>query len=73
MPIYLWNAKTRSGDKKTGELEAATPEAVALHLKHMGLVPDKVKTKPKDISEIFPFLAPKVTIKDLLCLRGSLR
>jgi type IV pilus assembly protein PilC len=66
MPIYLWNAKTRSGDKKTGELEAATPEAVALHLKHMGLVPDKVKTKPKDISEIFPFLAPKVTIKDLV-------
>ena len=23
MPIYLWNAKTRSGDKKKGELEAS--------------------------------------------------
>ena len=66
MPIYLWNAKSRSGDKKSGELEAATPEAVALHLKNMGLVPGKVKEKPKDIAEIFPFLAPKVTINDLV-------
>ncbi|MCA9503829.1 MAG: type II secretion system F family protein [Spirochaetaceae bacterium] len=66
MPIYVWNAKSRSGDKKSGELEASSPEAVALHLKNMGLTPGKVKEKPKDISEIFPFLAPKVTIKDLV-------
>ena len=66
MPIYVWNAKARSGDKKSGELEAATPEAVALHLKNMGLVPGKVKEKPKDIAEIFPFLAPKVTINNLV-------
>ena len=66
MPIYLWNAKTRSGDKKKGELEASSTDAVALHLKNMGLAPGKVKEKPKDISEIFPFLAPKVTINDLV-------
>jgi type IV pilus assembly protein PilC len=66
MPIYLWNAKTRSGEKKTGELEASTADAVAIHLKNMGLAPGKVKEKPKDLSEIFPFLAPKVTIKDLV-------
>ena len=66
MPIYVWNAKTRSGDKKSGELEAGSADAVALHLKNMGLVPAKVKEKPKDIAEIFPFLAPKVTIKDLV-------
>ncbi len=66
MPIFLWNAKTRSGDKRSGEVEAATSEAVALHVKNMGLIPGKVKAKPKDISEIFPFLAPKVTIKDLV-------
>lgn len=66
MPIYLWNAKSRSGDKRAGELEASSPEAVALHLKNMGLAPDKVKQKPKDLSEIFPFLAAKVTIKDLV-------
>lgn len=66
MPIYVWNAKTRAGEKKSGELEAGSPDAVALHLKNMGLTPGKVKEKPKDISEIFPFLAPKVTIKDLV-------
>jgi type IV pilus assembly protein PilC len=66
MPIYLWNGKARSGDKRSGELEAASTDAVALHLKNMGIVPGKVKEKPKDISEIFPFLAPKVTIKDLV-------
>jgi type IV pilus assembly protein PilC len=68
MPIYLWNAKSRAGDKKSGELEAGSAEAVALHLKNMGLTPGKVKEKPKDISEIFPFLAPKVSIKDLVVL-----
>ena len=66
MPIYNWNAKNRGGDKKSGELEASSPEAVSLHLKNMGLVPDKVKEKPKDLAEIFPFLAPKVTINDLV-------
>jgi type IV pilus assembly protein PilC len=66
MPIYLWNAKTRAGEKKAGELEASSPDAVTIHLKNMGLAPGKVKQKPKDISEIFPFLAPKVTIKDLV-------
>ena len=66
MPIYNWNAKNRGGDKKSGELEASSAEAVSLHLKNMGLLPDKVKEKPKDLAEIFPFLAPKVTINDLV-------
>ena len=26
MPIYVWNGKNRAGDKKKGELEAASPE-----------------------------------------------
>ena len=66
MAIYQWTAKARSGDKKSGELEANSSDAVVLHLKNMGLTPGKVKAKPKDISEILPFLAPKITIKDLV-------
>jgi type IV pilus assembly protein PilC len=66
MAIYLWNAKTRAGEKKSGELEASTADVVAIHLKNMGLSPGKVKEKPKDLGEIFPFLAPKVTIRDLV-------
>jgi type IV pilus assembly protein PilC len=66
MAIFMWTAQTRSGEKKSGELEASGPDAVAIHLKNMGLVPGKVKEKPKDLAEIFPFLAAKVTIKDLV-------
>lgn len=66
MPIYLWKATTRSGEKKSGELEAVTADVVAIHLKNMGFAPGKVKEKPKSLGEIFPFLAPKVTIKDLV-------
>ena len=66
MAIFTWTAKSRSGDKKSGELEAANADAVALHIKNMGMTPGKVKEKPKDISELLPFLAPKVTIKDLV-------
>ncbi len=66
MAIFVWTAKTRSGENKSGELEASGPDAVAIHIKNMGLVPGKVKEKPKDLGEIFPFLAPKVTIKDLV-------
>ena len=66
MPIYLWNGKNRAGDKKKGELEAASPEAAALHLKNMGMIPGKVKEKPKDIGELIPALAPKVKINDLV-------
>ena len=66
MAIFVWTAQTRSGEKKSGELEASGPDAVAIHIKNMGLIPGKVKEKPKDLGEIFPFLAPKVTIKDLV-------
>ncbi|MCR9096862.1 MAG: type II secretion system F family protein [bacterium] len=66
MPIYLWNGKNRAGEKKKGELEAASPEAAALHLKNMGMIAEKVKEKPKDIGELIPALAPKVKINDLV-------
>lgn len=66
MPFYLWNAKTRAGEKRKGELEAANADVVAIHLKNLGLIPGKVKQKPKDLGEIFPFLAQKVTITDLV-------
>ncbi len=66
MPIYLWQGKTRDGAMKKGELEAATAEAVMGQLRSQGIVPGKVKEKPKDISEIFTFLQPKVTVRDLV-------
>jgi type IV pilus assembly protein PilC len=66
MPIYLWNGKTRDGAMKKGELEASSAEAVMGQLRSQGIVPGKVKEKPKDISEIFTFLQPGVTVRDLV-------
>ena len=66
MPIYLWQGKTRDGATKKGELESGSAEAVMGQLRSQGIVPGKVKEKPKDISEILTFLQPKVTIKDLV-------
>jgi type IV pilus assembly protein PilC len=66
MPIYSWTGKTRDGSSKKGELEARSAEGVMAQLRSQGIVPGKVKEKPKDISEIFTFLQPKVTTKDLV-------
>jgi type IV pilus assembly protein PilC len=66
MAVFTWVGKTRGGDTKKGELEAKTADGVMAQLRSQGIVPSKVKQKPKDISEIFPFLAPKVKVKDLV-------
>ncbi len=66
MAIYIWQGKTRDGASKKGELEAKSVEGVMAQLRSQGIVPGKVKGKPKDISEIFTFLQPKVKVKDLV-------
>ena len=47
-------------------MEAANPEAVGVQLRTLGIVPTKVKQKPKDISEYLPFLQPGVKTRDLV-------
>ncbi|MDG2050309.1 MAG: type II secretion system F family protein [Myxococcota bacterium] len=66
MSVYTWQGKTRDGSVKKGELEAKSSDAVSAQLRAQGIVPGKVKQKPKDISEIFTFLQPKVKVKDLV-------
>ncbi|MAJ58786.1 MAG: pilus assembly protein PilC [bacterium TMED88] len=66
MSVYTWQGKTRDGSVKKGELEAKSSDAVSAQLRAQGIVPGKVKEKPKDISEIFTFLQPKVKVKDLV-------
>jgi type IV pilus assembly protein PilC len=45
VPIYLWEAKTKQGELKKGEMEASDPAAVDARLKSLGLTPSKVKKK----------------------------
>jgi type IV pilus assembly protein PilC len=66
MPVYNWQGRTRDGAKKKGALEAANEAAVTAQLRSQGVLPTKVKAKPKDVEEIFTFLQKKVKTKDLV-------
>lgn len=44
-PIFLWEAKTKAGEIKKGEMEAADAAAVDARLKSLGLTPSKVRKK----------------------------
>jgi type IV pilus assembly protein PilC len=44
-PVFLWEAKTRAGEVKKGEMEAADPKAVEARLVSLGLTPTKVRKK----------------------------
>jgi type IV pilus assembly protein PilC len=45
VPLYLWEAKTKSGEIKKGEMEANDAAAVDARLKSLGLIPSKVRRK----------------------------
>jgi len=66
MSVYTWEGRTRQGATKKGTMEAANEAGVMGQLRAQGILPTKVKAKPKDVSELFPFLAGSVKIKDLV-------
>ena len=45
VPIFLWEAKTKAGEVKKGEMEAPDAAAVDARLKSLGLTPSKVRKK----------------------------
>ena len=47
MPVFIWEGKTRSGEIKKGEMEAASEAVVNDSLRKQQIVPTKVKAKPK--------------------------
>ncbi|HLL52028.1 MAG TPA: type II secretion system F family protein [Myxococcaceae bacterium] len=63
--MFLWEAKTKSGETKKGEMEAMDAEAVNVRLKSLGLNPTKVKKKPLEINITLPGVGG-VTGKDIL-------
>ncbi len=66
MPVFLWQAETKTGETKKGEMEAADEAAVRGRLRRQGLNAGKVKAKPKDLFENIAFLQPKVSGKDVV-------
>src|SRR5262245_48117080 len=63
--IWLWEARTKAGDVRKGEMEADDAEAVNNRLKSLGLNPTKVKKKPYEINFKMPGVGG-VSGKDIL-------
>lgn len=66
MPVFVWEAETRKGEVKKGEMEAASDAALRGVLRRQGLKSIKIKAKPKDLSEYLPFLKPGVKEKNVV-------
>jgi type IV pilus assembly protein PilC len=65
MPTFIWEAKTRAGEVKSGEMDATSPEAVNERLRAQSLAVTKVKKKPVDIVLRMPG-STGVTTRDLV-------
>jgi type IV pilus assembly protein PilC len=61
MAIFLWEAKTKQGQPKRGDMDVANRDIAVATLRRQGLVDIKVKKKPIEI-ELFP---EKVNEKDI--------
>ena len=66
MPVFVWEATTKKGEVKKGELEAADEGIIRGQLRRQGFKSITVKKKPKDLAEYLPFLKQKVTEKDVV-------
>lgn len=66
MPEFIWSGKNKKDEKKKGEMEAQSVDAVKANLRRTGITPIKVKEKPKDLFENVAFMQPKVENKDII-------
>lgn len=66
MPMFSWEATTKKGEERKGELDAADEVAVRGILRRQGYRSIAVKKKPKDLLEYFPFLKQRVKEKDVV-------
>ncbi|MBC7793356.1 MAG: type II secretion system F family protein [Clostridia bacterium] len=67
MPTFTWEAKTRIGEMKRGEMEADSADVVTQRLRQQQLQGAKVKRKAAALNLKIPgFGGPKITTKDLV-------
>src|SRR5271170_46602 len=62
--VYVWQARTKAGEVKRGEMEALDGSTVETRIRALGLAPIKVKKKSGEFR--FPKLGSGVSGKDLL-------
>lgn len=63
-PTYLWEAKLRSGETRSGEMQAANDNVVKERLTQQGMTVLKVKKKPMELR--LPSFGSGVSLKDLV-------
>jgi type IV pilus assembly protein PilC len=66
MAVFVWEAETKRGEVKKGEMDAADEAVVRGLLRRQGLKSINVKKKPKDLLEYLPFLKQKVKEKNIV-------
>jgi len=66
MTVYLWEATSKKGEVKKGEIEAADEAAARVILRRQGFKTMTIKKKPQDLLELIPFLQPKVKEKEVV-------
>lgn len=71
MPVFVWEGRTRGGDLKRGELEAATAADVERRLEAQGLTPSRIKKKAAEIHLKMPG-SSGVTMKELVVFTRQL-
>jgi type IV pilus assembly protein PilC len=63
--LWVWEARTKAGEVKKGEMEAQDVEAVHARLRALGMSPEKVKKKPLELRIKLPGLSG-IAGKDIL-------
>jgi len=66
MPVFIWEGRNRKNESQKGELDVPSEQAVRAHLNRLGIIPTKIKKKPKDLFENVSFFQPRVTNKDVI-------
>ncbi len=65
MPLFVWTAKSKTGELRNGEMEAATADMVEQRLRAQQLQPTKVKKKPAELHFKIPG-SSGVSTRDLM-------
>lgn len=66
MPVFLWEATTKKGEQKKGEIEALDEVVLRGLLRRQGFKLIEIKKKPKDLLEYLPFLQGGVGEKTIV-------
>ncbi|MFA6412959.1 MAG: type II secretion system F family protein, partial [Syntrophales bacterium] len=66
MPVFIWEATTRRGEVKKGELDAVDEANARGLLRRQGYRSINIKAKPKGLEEYLPFLKQKITEKNVV-------